>query len=124
MKYLSICVIVLVLLVNNINAFNLAEYVADIEELSRDKGFVEEYMKWSIKLFSESDYLFGKSNGPFPCPIKKEYHSIPTSVHQLRPSDVKCIAAIGDSITAGLGAHALTPVGLIVENRGKSFFVG
>ncbi|CAF4354272.1 unnamed protein product, partial [Rotaria sordida] len=36
----------------------------------------------------------------------------------------KCIGAIGDSLTAGLGAHALTPVGLFLEYRGVSWSIG
>ena len=49
-------------------------------------------------------------------------NTIPTSVHALRPSEIKCVGALGDSLTAGLGAHALTPVGLFFENRGKDLF--
>jgi hypothetical protein len=50
-------------------------------------------------------------------------YSIPTSVHTLRPSDVKCVGALGDSLTAGLGAHAITPIGLFYENRGKDLIL-
>jgi hypothetical protein len=41
-------------------------------------------------------------------------------VHQLRPEDIQCVAALGDSLTAGLGAHAATPIGLVTENRGRT----
>ncbi len=41
------------------------------------------------------------------------------NVHELKPSDIKVIAALGDSITAGIGLKALTPLGLLIEFRGE-----
>jgi phospholipase B1 len=52
------------------------------------------------------------------------------SIQRLRPKDIKVIAAIGDSITAGFGAAGLTnpnqalDFSLLVENRGLSFSIG
>ncbi|KAI9199456.1 SGNH hydrolase-type esterase domain-containing protein [Polychytrium aggregatum] len=53
----------------------------------------------------------------------------PSSVHDLRPDDIRVVAALGDSITAGFGAKGRTsksPISLktIYENRGVSFFIG
>jgi phospholipase B1 len=48
----------------------------------------------------------------------------PTSVHALKPGDIKVVAALGDSITAALGADASTPLGLMYEYRGKSWTAG
>ncbi|CAF3549284.1 unnamed protein product [Rotaria sp. Silwood1] len=42
-------------------------------------------------------------------------------VHALRPSDIKHIAAIGDSLTAANGAKAVTIIGLLIEYRGVSW---
>jgi len=100
--------------------FDIDDYAAYIDELSRDEKFLDEYAKWSFKLFSQPDYLYGDLNKTFPCPIVKD-SNVPTSVHTLRPTDVKCIGAMGDSLTAGLGAHAITPIGLLFENRGLNF---
>ena len=101
-------------------ALDAENYTAYIEELSQNEQFVEEYAKWSFELFSQPDYLYGSPHDKFPCPPAKD-STVPTSVHALRPSDVKCIGAMGDSLTAGLGAHALTPIGLLFENRGANF---
>ncbi|CAF4525842.1 unnamed protein product [Rotaria sp. Silwood2] len=48
---------------------------------------------------------------------------IPTSVHELRPSDIKCIAALCDSLTVGLEAHATTSIGLFMKNRNASWSI-
>ncbi|CAF4396932.1 unnamed protein product [Rotaria sp. Silwood2] len=48
----------------------------------------------------------------------------PTSVHALRPGDIQCVAAMGDSLTAAMGAHAITPIGVLLENRGVSWSIG
>ena len=37
----------------------------------------------------------------FSCPRLKPSPEIPTSVHRLRPADIKVVAALGDSLTAG-----------------------
>ncbi|CAL8290008.1 unnamed protein product [Gadus morhua 'NCC'] len=50
----------------------------------------------------------------------------PTSVHALRPGDVKVVAAVGDSLTAGNGVGAKTDNLLLVANeyRGLSWSIG
>jgi hypothetical protein len=101
------------------SALNADEYIAYIEQLSQDEEFVEEYAKWSFELFSQPDYLYGGKSRTFPCPAVKDT-TVPTSVNKLRPTDIKCVGAMGDSLTAALGAHAITPVGLLLENRGSS----
>lgn len=107
------------LFLSEIRSFEVDEYVASIDELLLDTQFVKEYTKWSFKLFSDPDYLYGKQLGAFPCQIPpSEAQNDPITVHNLRPSDVQCIGAIGDSLTAALGANAATPIGLYTENRG------
>ncbi|CAF1144038.1 unnamed protein product [Rotaria sp. Silwood1] len=107
-------------------ALDAESYEVYIEELSHNEKFLDEYTKWSLELFSQSDYLYGNSHAAFPCSIEKSTDniSIPTSVHTLRPSDIKCVAAIGDSLTTGVAAHAITPIGLLMENQGISWSVG
>ncbi|XP_023566793.1 phospholipase B1, membrane-associated [Octodon degus] len=60
------------------------------------------------------------------CPDKDPSDSIPTSVHRLKPADIKVIGAMGDSLTAGNGAgskpgHILD---VITQYRGLSWSVG
>ncbi|XP_060070927.1 phospholipase B1, membrane-associated-like [Ylistrum balloti] len=59
----------------------------------------------------------------FPCEVLEPL-SPATSVNKLTPSDIKVVAAIGDSITAGTGIKALTPIGLLTQWRGLSWSVG
>ena len=49
--------------------------------------------------------------------------TVPTSVHSMRPADIKIIAALGDSLTAGNGAGAPQddPIAVILQYRGLSF---
>ncbi|XP_077989678.1 phospholipase B1, membrane-associated-like [Glandiceps talaboti] len=65
----------------------------------------------------------GATNYDFPCESIQSTE-IPTSVHRLKPSDVKVVAAMGDSLTAANGAKAKTIVGVITEYRGVSWSIG
>lgn len=49
--------------------------------------------------------------------------SVPTSVHALRPGDIKIVAALGDSLTAANGAGAAKddPLALLLQYRGLAF---
>ncbi|UJR11322.1 hypothetical protein I4U23_015503 [Adineta vaga] len=115
----------LVLSWRNVNSLNLTEYATTVEELALDEKFVEEYTKWSLELFSQPDYIDGPTPPPFPCSTEgMKSVEVPTSVHALRPGDIQCIAGMGDSITAGMGARAITPVGVLLESRGRSWSVG
>ncbi|XP_078664456.1 phospholipase B1, membrane-associated-like [Branchiostoma floridae x Branchiostoma belcheri] len=59
----------------------------------------------------------------FGCPV--QYSSTtPTSVHQLRPSDIDVVAALGDSITAANGALASNVLEVLTEYRGASWSIG
>jgi hypothetical protein len=122
MKSFLIGLSFILFLINGIKSLNEDEYVSRIENLLLNEQFLEEYQKWSFKLFSDPDYLRGKKPAAFPCQVSSE--SIPNdelTVHTLRPNDIQCVAAIGDSLTAGLGALAKTPIGLVTEYRGKYF---
>lgn len=47
-----------------------------------------------------------------------------TSVHDLRPSDIKVVMAMGDSMTAGFAIMGRSTISLLDEWRGLSGFVG
>lgn len=73
------------------------------------------------------DILFGKDvkrvNRKFHCPALGPSPTVPISVHSLRPADIRVIAAIGDSLTAGRGAKGGV-FGLLMDYRGLSWSGG
>ncbi|XP_064195802.1 phospholipase B1, membrane-associated-like isoform X1 [Anguilla rostrata] len=60
----------------------------------------------------------------FSCKNNAPSNPAPTSVHSLRPADVKVVAALGDSTTAGVGAKAKNILQLSKEYRGVSWSIG
>ncbi|XP_053366028.1 phospholipase B1, membrane-associated [Clarias gariepinus] len=60
----------------------------------------------------------------FSCMHTAASDTVPASVHRLRPGDIKVVAALGDSITAGFGARATNIVQLLNEERGVSWSIG
>ncbi|XP_077366323.1 phospholipase B1, membrane-associated-like [Festucalex cinctus] len=60
----------------------------------------------------------------FSCVDLAPSDSVPTSVHKLRPADIKVVAAVGDSTTAGTGAKAKNLLELSREYKGVSWSIG
>ncbi|XP_023256754.1 phospholipase B1, membrane-associated-like [Seriola lalandi dorsalis] len=60
----------------------------------------------------------------FSCVNTAPSNSVPTSAHRIRPADIKVVAALGDSITAGFGAKAKNLLQLRTEYRGVSWSIG
>uniref|UniRef100_A0A8C2IL64 Phospholipase B1, membrane-associated n=1 Tax=Cyprinus carpio TaxID=7962 RepID=A0A8C2IL64_CYPCA len=60
------------------------------------------------------------------CEDRSPSPSIPTSVHALRPADIKVVAAMGDSLTAanGVGAAQNNLLGVLTQYRGLSWSIG
>ncbi|CAF0857328.1 unnamed protein product [Adineta ricciae] len=67
---------------------------------------------------------FPESRLTFNCPALTPSPTTPTSVHALRPADIKHVASMGDSLTAANGAKAHSIVAVIVEYRGVSWSIG
>ncbi|CAL9687067.1 unnamed protein product [Knipowitschia caucasica] len=69
------------------------------------------------------DPIFGTN---FSCTHISPSESTPTSVHAVRPADVRVVAAVGDSLTAANGVGAKTNNLLLVINeyRGLSWSIG
>lgn len=63
---------------------------------------------------------------PFPCTANKSSQSYEraTSVHRLRPEDIKVIASLGDSLTAANGAMAYSEEETRLNYRGISAMGG
>ncbi|XP_071353860.1 phospholipase B1, membrane-associated isoform X2 [Trachinotus anak] len=60
----------------------------------------------------------------FSCVNTAPSNTVPTSAHRIRPADIKVVAALGDSITAGFGAKAKNLLQLRTEYRGVSWSIG
>uniref|UniRef100_A0A4W5N1B4 Uncharacterized protein n=2 Tax=Hucho hucho TaxID=62062 RepID=A0A4W5N1B4_9TELE len=52
-----------------------------------------------------------------PCEDRSPSNSPPTSVHALRPGDIKVVAAVGDSLTAGNGVGSGSSVINLLDVR-------
>ncbi|XP_045185394.2 phospholipase B1, membrane-associated-like [Mercenaria mercenaria] len=98
------------------------KYADFIRRQAENETFVRLFEK-HMSQFQDNDKNLRKSSTfgcrAFPQPAQKT-----SSVHKLRPMDVKVIGALGDSITAGTGITAKTVLGLLQENRGLSWSVG
>lgn len=117
-----VVVVIVCLSMKIIDSLTIDQYSPQsIGDLFVNETFLIEFEKQIWKLYEEKDYFFGQQISPFPCSTIDEnpdrFRSMKT-VHQLTPFDIQCVAAIGDSLTAGLGAHAATPIGLFTEYRG------
>ncbi|KAE8286981.1 Phospholipase B1, membrane-associated [Larimichthys crocea] len=60
----------------------------------------------------------------FQCPDMTPSHSVPSSVEYVKAADIKVIAALGDSLTTGIGANASTVLGIPIEFRHVSWSIG
>ncbi|XP_054653229.1 phospholipase B1, membrane-associated isoform X5 [Dunckerocampus dactyliophorus] len=71
----------------------------------------------------QTDQVMGTE---IPCTDRHPSPTAPNSVHELRPADVKVVAAVGDSLTAGNGVGAKSDNLLLVINeyRGLSWSIG
>ncbi|KAL3052292.1 hypothetical protein OYC64_004942 [Pagothenia borchgrevinki] len=87
-----------------------------------------------IRTYNNSNYIYidlSPKPGPIPnwgsnfsCVDLAPSDSVPTSVHKLRPADIKVVAALGDSLTAGSGAKAKNLFDLNKEYKGVSWSIG
>jgi len=119
--YLSSCCDVLA-------AYNLTDYANQIHLLTHNR--LNKEMLANIKRLKELEPNYFSYNPiqmgriqPFQCIIDLG-SSKATSVHRLRPSDIKAVGAMGDSLTASLGSFAQSILGLLIEFRGRSFSHG
>jgi len=114
---------------NNVRAHDPEENYAD---------FLKIYSDLAYKMLHEPEQFENNNNVettysvldddltkiPFPCQPKGPQNPVPTSVHSLTPADIGVVAALGDSITAGNGIRATSPIMVAFINRGESFSVG
>ncbi|XP_076464552.1 phospholipase B1, membrane-associated-like [Babylonia areolata] len=84
---------------------------------------------WVFLQWTDAENKGNRSNvasesNVFRCAVLPKSSPVPISVHELRPSDIKVVAALGDSITAGTGITAETIVEELIQNRGLSWSGG
>ena len=81
----------------------------------------DSWFKRFVRFHQES--LEASVGSHLTCPAISK-HEAPTTVHRLTPSDIKIVAALGDSITTGFGARSKSLVDLFVEFRDISWSIG
>uniref|UniRef100_A0A087YKL9 Phospholipase B1, membrane-associated n=1 Tax=Poecilia formosa TaxID=48698 RepID=A0A087YKL9_POEFO len=89
-----------------------------------------------IRTSKNSDYTYSAPSSKtdpithtgteLPCEDRSPSSSIPTSVHELRPADIKVVAAVGDSLTAGngIGSSPNNVLDVLRQYRGLSWCIG
>ena len=117
--------IISLLAASTVNTLDISEYSALVKNLSASEVFraaFQVHLKYVQSL--DANYPDYKPEAQFTCDTSDTSPQVPDSVHELRPSDVKVVAALGDSYTAGLGAKARTVIGLLTEYRAVSWSIG
>ncbi|KAJ3606857.1 hypothetical protein NHX12_026375 [Muraenolepis orangiensis] len=94
---------------------------------SEDRPFLRtEGNSPSTRHTSASPFLKPFFGTEMPCTDLGPSPSPPTSVHALRPADIKVVAAVGDSLTAGNGiaSSPINIVDVLRQYRGLSWSIG
>lgn len=118
----TLYVFVLVFLAIGVTVGDYAKYVGFVKKQAANQTFVKEFEK-HVQLFQDHSPKT-KSRLGFPCGDMKKPSRKTITAHNLSPFDIKVIAAMGDSVTAGTGIKANTVIGLLIQNRGLSWSVG
>ncbi|XP_072030672.1 phospholipase B1, membrane-associated-like [Amphiura filiformis] len=127
----SLAVILVLCCLNSGQSLHSKEWQSKVEETvkkhnivpSRDLSDIIDKLP-GIDCSVKPDWPGPRFNFDFSCDVLQPSDKIPTSVHRLRPSDIKVIAAIGDSLTAASGAMACFLPELLYEYRGRTFSHG
>ncbi|XP_064504502.1 phospholipase B1, membrane-associated [Pseudopipra pipra] len=81
-----------------------------------------------LRTYKNSNYTYPNQTPNYgsqlPCEDRSPSSPPATSVHSLKPADVKIIAALGDSLTAGAGIASDTLEDLATQYRGLSWSIG
>ncbi|RUS83620.1 hypothetical protein EGW08_008588 [Elysia chlorotica] len=100
-----------------------------LNETGKPKRILDEAMRnetW-VTLMSEDQRIQDSETrklGVFPCPGLPPSDPVPTSVHRLRPSDIKVVAAIGDSYSTARAGGGISPINMLFDYRGNSWSIG
>ncbi|XP_040586851.1 phospholipase B1, membrane-associated isoform X2 [Mesocricetus auratus] len=83
-----------------------------------------------LRTFQNSNYTYPIKptienwGSDFLCTDRNPSGSVPSSVHELRPADIKVVAALGDSLTTASGARPSESSNLTAPWRGLSWSIG
>ncbi|XP_049987545.1 phospholipase B1, membrane-associated isoform X5 [Alexandromys fortis] len=83
-----------------------------------------------LRTFRNSNYTYPSEpaienwGSDFLCTTQSPSSSVPSSVHELRPADIKVVAALGDSVTTASGARQSESSSLTTSWRGLSWSIG
>jgi len=107
---------------------NIKEYQEAIVKMALNATMVSEFQKHVQAILKlEPNYFnynpYNSFLNKFDCPIIPPSANV-KSVHELKISDIKAVASLGDSLTAAMGANAATIIGVLFEYRGESWSAG
>jgi hypothetical protein len=107
-----------------VNSLNNNVFFRNVRRLALDKNYQLEFEKHLKNLLTlEKNYYDFKPNITFNCDTNfSDQPKETTSVHKLKPTDIKVVAALGDSLTAAIGGLAKEVPELLVEYRGNLFY--
>ncbi len=107
-------------------AFNTDKLITQITNLSQTTGAAHRFDKHlNILLSLDKDYLSFKHTAEFNCNTTQySTGDNQVTINTLKPADIRVVAALGDSLTAGLGAGASNIEELLLEYRGLAFPIG
>uniref|UniRef100_A0A8C6QDM8 Phospholipase B1, membrane-associated n=1 Tax=Nannospalax galili TaxID=1026970 RepID=A0A8C6QDM8_NANGA len=95
---------------------------------SQDSPYLFTYKNsnYQPKLLKPLGRLQMREGSEFNCPDKNPSNTVPTTVHRLKPADIKVIGAMGDSLTAGNGAGSKpgNVLDVLTQYRGLSWSIG
>uniref|UniRef100_A0A8C6QB68 Phospholipase B1, membrane-associated n=1 Tax=Nannospalax galili TaxID=1026970 RepID=A0A8C6QB68_NANGA len=88
--------------------------------------FTYKNSNYQPKLLKPLGRLQMREGSEFNCPDKNPSNTVPTTVHRLKPADIKVIGAMGDSLTAGNGAGSKpgNVLDVLTQYRGLSWSIG
>ncbi|XP_041121982.1 phospholipase B1, membrane-associated [Polyodon spathula] len=89
-----------------------------------ENGMKEYFELYAPQDFPEKEDPQQFRHPPFVCPDMKPSPTVPTSVHYVKPADIKVVAALGDSLTTAIAANASNVFGVPFEYRQVSWSIG
>ncbi|KAK3516533.1 hypothetical protein QTP70_021738 [Hemibagrus guttatus] len=85
---------------------------------------VQEFKYLGSTVQSNGEYEKEVTGTEMHCDDMSPSNTIPTSVHAVRPADIRVVGAVGDSLTAGNGVASTTLVAVLKQYRGLSWSIG
>ncbi|XP_073493559.1 phospholipase B1, membrane-associated-like [Phyllobates terribilis] len=87
-------------------------------------GMKRQVSEFGLQQFPEKSTGWRRDDRGFGCPDTSASPEPPTTADRVRPGDVKIVAALGDSLTAAIGANATNILEIPTEYRQLSWSIG